>query len=90
TVYKSLKFRFPKIQIAQDHCMLKVPIIGEVVFKSSLSRFASTLEITVQSGMSLTRALDRVSLATGNSKYDQAALDIKKSINEGASCKEAI
>ncbi|ABO46973.1 type II secretion system F family protein [Francisella tularensis] len=90
TVYKSLKFRFPKIQIAQDHFILKVPIIGEVVFKSSLARFASTLEITVQSGMSLTRALDMVSLATGNAKYDQAALDIKKSINEGASFKEAI
>ncbi|ALB01672.1 type II secretion system protein F [Francisella persica ATCC VR-331] len=89
-VYKSLKFRFPKIQIAQDHFMLKIPIIGEVIFKSSLARFASTLEITIQSGMSLTRALDMVSLATGNAKYDQAALDIKKSINEGTSFKEAI
>lgn len=78
TVYKSLKFRFPKIQIAQDHFMLKVPIIGEVIFKSSLARFASTLEITVQSGMSLTRSLDMVSLAAGNAKYDQVALDIKK------------
>lgn len=78
SVFKSLKFRFPKIQIAQDHFMLKVPIIGEVIFKSALARFASTLEITVQSGMSLTRALDMVSLATGNAKYDQAAIDIKK------------
>lgn len=40
--------------------------------------------------MSLTRALDIVSLATGHAKYDQAALDIKKSINEGMSFKEAI
>ncbi|AJC48783.1 type II secretion system F family protein [Allofrancisella guangzhouensis] len=90
SVYKSLKFKYPKIQIFQDHFMLKIPIIGEVVFKSALARFSSTLEITVQSGMSLTRALDMVSLATGNAKYDQAALDIKKSINEGASFKDAI
>ncbi|AFJ43704.1 PulF, Type II secretory pathway, component PulF [Francisella orientalis str. Toba 04] len=70
--------------------MLKIPIIGEVIFKSALARFASTLEITVQSGMSLTRALDMVSLATGNAKYGQAAINIKKSISEGASFKEAI
>ncbi|KEI35672.1 type IV fimbrial assembly protein PilC [Francisella sp. W12-1067] len=89
-VYKSLKLKYPRIQIFQDHFMLKIPIIGEVVFKSALARFSSTLEITVQSGMSLTRALDMVSLATGNAKYDQAALDIKKSINEGASFKDAI
>ncbi|MDE5016745.1 type II secretion system F family protein, partial [Francisella tularensis subsp. holarctica] len=42
TFYKSLKFRFPKILIAQVHFMLIVQIIGEVVFKSSLARFAST------------------------------------------------
>ncbi|MED7819316.1 MULTISPECIES: type II secretion system F family protein [unclassified Francisella] len=90
TAFKSLKFKYPKIQIAQDHFMLKIPIIGEVIFKSALARFASTLEITVQSGMSLTRALDMVALATGNAKYDQAAVDIKKSITEGASFKEAI
>jgi type IV pilus assembly protein PilC len=90
TIFKSLKFKYPKIQIAQDHFMLKIPIIGEVIFKSALARFASTLEITVQSGMSLTRSLDMVALATGNAKYDQAAVDIKKSISEGASFKEAI
>jgi type IV pilus assembly protein PilC len=90
TIYKSLKFKYPKIQVYQDHFMLKIPIIGEVVFKSSLARFASTLEITVQSGMSLTRSLDMVALATGNAKYDQAALDIKKSINEGVTFKDAI
>ncbi|MGQ4004809.1 type II secretion system F family protein [Francisellaceae bacterium CB52] len=90
TIFKSLKFRYPKIQVYQDHFMLKFPIIGEVIFKSALARFASTLEITVQSGMSLTRALDMVALATGNAKYDQSALDIKKSISEGASFKEAI
>lgn len=90
SVFKSLKFKYPKIQIYQDHFMLKVPIIGEVIFKSALARFASTLEITTQSGMSLTRALDMVALSTGNAKYDQAALDIKKSISEGTSFKEAI
>lgn len=90
TAFKSLKFKYPKIQVYQDHFMLKVPIIGEVMFKSALARFSSTLEITVQSGMSLTRALDMVALATGNAKYDQSALDIKKSISEGASFKEAI
>ena len=90
TVFKSLKFKYEKIQIYQDHIMLKFPIIGELLFKSALARFASTLEITVQSGMSLTRALDMVALATGNAKYDQSAIDIKKSISEGASFKEAI
>ncbi|MFC4891964.1 type II secretion system F family protein [Pseudofrancisella aestuarii] len=90
SVFKSLKFKYPKIQVYQDHFMLKIPIIGEVIFKSALARFASTLEITTQSGMSLTRALDMVALSTGNAKYDQAALDIKKSISEGTSFKEAI
>ena len=90
TVFKSIKFKYEKIQIYQDHIMLKFPIIGELLFKSALARFASTLEITVQSGMSLTRALDMVALATGNAKYDQSAIDIKKSISEGASFKEAI
>ena len=90
TIFKILKAKFPKIAIYQDFFMLKIPIIGEVILKSSLARFASTLEITVHSGMNLSRALEVVSLATGNAKYDMACEEINDSISEGVSFSEAI
>ena len=90
TLFKAAKFKYPEIKRRQDYFMLKVPIIGEVIYKSSLARFASTLEITTQSGMSLTRSLEMVALATGNAKYDEASLEIRQNINEGVSFKDAI
>ena len=88
--YKYAKLKYPKVQIFQDYFILKVPIIGDIIHKSALARFSSTLEITVQSGLNLSRALDMVSLATGNSKFNKATIDIKKSISEGATFKDAI
>ena len=89
-IYKYAKLKYPMVQIFQDYFILKVPIIGDIIHKSALARFSSTLEITVQSGLNLSRALDMVSLATGNSKFNEATIDIKKSISEGATFKDAI
>ena len=72
-----------------DLYLLKIPIIGVIITKSSFARFAQTMQITVSSGMHLVDALDSVATATGNWKYEKATLEMKKHITEGNSIFEA-
>lgn len=49
-----------------DRYMLKIPIIGGILYKSAVARYARTLSTTFAAGVPLVEALDSVSGATGN------------------------
>lgn len=82
---RSLKFRE-----FVDKAMLKLPIIGKILEKSSMARFARTLATTFAAGMPLVEALQAVSGATGNLVYEYATLNIKDNISSGISVNEAM
>ena len=46
--------------------MLKMPVIGQILHKSAIARFARTLAVTFAAGVPLVEALDSVAGATGN------------------------
>ena len=66
-----------------DRISLKLPIIGGVLEKSALSRFARTLATTFAAGVPLVDALKTVAGATGNVVYGDATLQIRDDVATG-------
>jgi len=73
----------PAIQRNVDRWMLKVPVIGEIMHNSAISRFARTLALTFKAGVPLVEALGTVAGATGNIIYDEAVSKIRDDVAVG-------
>ncbi|RMO92274.1 Type IV pilus bioproteinsis protein PilC [Pseudomonas syringae pv. philadelphi] len=78
TYKKSQKFRD-----SLDRFLLKVPIIGPLIFKSSVARYARTLATTFAAGVPLVEALDSVAGATGNVVFRNAVNKVKQDVSTG-------
>jgi type IV pilus assembly protein PilC len=68
-----------------DRLMLKIPIIGNILHKGALARFARTLAITFKAGVPLVEALESVAGATGNIVYADATRAIQADVAVGHS-----
>ncbi|MFA1030588.1 Type IV pilus bioproteinsis protein PilC [Pseudomonas syringae pv. helianthi] len=66
-----------------DRFFLKVPIIGPLIFKSSVARYARTLATTFAAGVPLVEALDSVAGATGNVVFRNAVHKVKQDVSTG-------
>jgi len=77
------KKRFPAFNDALDKAAIKAPIIGNIVFKATIARFARTLATTFAAGVPLVDALESVAGATGNVIYRNAVNKIKEDVSSG-------
>jgi len=75
--------RSEKMRDSLDRFVLKIPVVGEIIYKSSVARFARTLSTTFAAGVPLTDALDSVSGATGNVVFRNATQKIKSDVSTG-------
>jgi type IV pilus assembly protein PilC len=66
-----------------DTWLLKFPLIGTLMYKSAVARYARTLSTTFAAGVPLVEALDSVAGATGNIVFKQAVLRIKQDVSTG-------
>jgi len=66
-----------------DRLLLKVPIVGDILYKSSVARFARTLSTTFAAGVPLVDALDSVAGATGNVIFRSATMKVKNDVSSG-------
>ncbi|PBQ13525.1 type II secretion system F family protein [Pseudomonas syringae] len=66
-----------------DRFLLKIPIIGPLIFKSSVARYARTLATTFAAGVPLVEALDSVAGATGNVVFRNAVHKVKQDVSTG-------
>jgi len=66
-----------------DRMSLKIPVIGSVLEKAALSRFARTLATTFAAGVPLVDALKTVAGATGNVVYGDAVMQIRDDVATG-------
>ncbi|SFO70398.1 type IV pilus assembly protein PilC [Ectopseudomonas composti] len=82
-VLKEANLRSEKFRDSKDRLLLKVPIVGEILYKSSVARFARTLSTTFAAGVPLVDALDSVAGATGNVKFRNAVGQIKNDVSSG-------
>ncbi len=68
-----------------DRFVLKIPIIGGILNKASLARFARTLSTMFAAGVPLVEALESVAGATGNVVYQDAVLKMREEVATGQS-----
>ncbi|WOG26397.1 type II secretion system F family protein [Endozoicomonas sp. 8E] len=66
-----------------DRITLKIPVIGVILDKSAVARFARTLSTTFAAGVPLVDALDSVAGAAGNIVYFDATRQIKEDVSNG-------
>ncbi|MDO6749671.1 type II secretion system F family protein, partial [Gilvimarinus sp. 1_MG-2023] len=66
---KELKLLRSKFSYFIDRFMLKVPIVGDILYQSIMARFASTLSTTFAAGVPLIDELNSVAGAAGNRLY---------------------
>ncbi|KSW26201.1 MULTISPECIES: type II secretion system F family protein [unclassified Pseudomonas] len=66
-----------------DRATLKLPIVGGIIYKSAVARYARTLSTTFAAGVPLVEALDSVSGATGNVVFRNAVTKIKQDVSSG-------
>ena len=77
--------RSEKMQGTMDRLMLKLPVIGEIIRKATIARFARTLSTMFSAGVPLVEALDSVAGAAGNRVYYDATKRIQSEISTGTS-----
>lgn len=77
--------RSEKMQRTMDRLMLKVPVFGDLVNKSSVARWTRTLSTMFAAGVPLVEALDSVGGASGNAVFKDATDQIQKDVSTGAS-----
>ena len=73
-----------------DRMMLKFPIIGPILVKSAIARFARTLSTMFAAGVPLVEAMQSVAGATGNIVYEEATLRMKDEVATGQRLQRAM
>lgn len=81
--FKHAMKRSQKLRDTVDRWLLKVPIVGAILYKSAVARYARTLSTTFAAGVPLVDALDSVSGATGNVVFKNAVNRIKADVSTG-------
>src|SRR5581483_8871116 len=77
------KKRSRKMREFLDRLILKVPIIGPILNKAAIARYARTLSTMFAAGVPLVEALESVAGATGNIVYENAVLRMKDEVATG-------
>jgi len=78
-----LKKTSKKFNHGLDKVMLKLPVLGAIVRKAAIARYARTLATMFAAGVPLVEAMDSVSGAVGNVVYGAAVLKIRDEVATG-------
>jgi type IV pilus assembly protein PilC len=82
--------RSRKLREVLDRTALRIPIIGPILNKASVARFARTLSTMFAAGVPLVEALESVAGATGNIVYENAVLKIRDEVATGQRLQRAM
>ncbi len=73
-----------------DRAILKMPVIGPIMEKAAIARYARTLSTMFSAGVPLVEALESVAGATGNIVYEIGVLQIKDEVATGQRLQQAM
>jgi type IV pilus assembly protein PilC len=82
--------RSHKLREYEDRLLLKMPIIGNILEKAAVARFARTLSTMFSAGVPLVEALQSVAGATGNVVYENAVLAMRDEVSTGQRLQRAM
>jgi type IV pilus assembly protein PilC len=76
--------RSEKMQKAMDRLLLKIPVFGDLLYKSAVARWTRTLATMFAAGVPLVEALDSVGGASGNAVFAEATEKIQREVSTGS------
>jgi type IV pilus assembly protein PilC len=82
--------RSRKMQLWFDRVLLKFPVVGPILIKAAIARFARTLSTMFAAGVPLVEAMQSVAGATGNIVYEEATLRMKDEVATGQRLQRAM
>ena len=88
--FSQLKRRSVKFANYLDILVLKIPVLGEILRKAIIARFARTLSTTFAAGVPLVEALESAAGASGNVIYRQAIIQIRNAVSTGQTLKDSM
>jgi type IV pilus assembly protein PilC len=89
-IFREALKRSPALAYAKDRYILKIPIIGQIIYLSVMARFARTLATTFAAGVPLIDALTSVAGAAGNKIYADAIIRVKEDVSTGIQLNTAL
>ncbi len=81
--FKEAKRRSPKFAHALDRLVLKLPIIGDILTKAIIARYARTLSTMFAAGVPLVEAMESVAGAAGNQVYADGIMQMRDDVATG-------
>ena len=80
----------PNGKRAFDRFILKIPVVGDLIMKIVISRFASTLALLIRSGVNIISALPVLEDVVGNEVYAEILAEARGRVREGVSLSQPI
>ena len=68
---------------ALDRCLLRLPLVGTLLYKSALARYARTLATTFAAGVPLVQALNSVAGAMGSRRFSDTVREVSAAVASG-------
>ena len=82
--------RSAKFRRGVDLFLLKIPVVGDLLSKSAIARFARTLATMFSAGVPLVEAMESVAGATGNALYSEAVLKMRDDAATGTQLQQSM
>lgn len=82
-IFKKAKEKSKQFNRFLDRLVLKLPIVGNILEKSVIARFARTLSTMFAAGVPLVEAMETVAGTVGNSLYGEAVLVMRDEVATG-------
>ncbi|MCY4754100.1 type II secretion system F family protein [Pelomonas aquatica] len=76
--------RSESMQKRMDRLLLKIPVFGDLMYKSAVARWTRTLATMFAAGVPLVEALDSVGGASGNAVFQEATEQIQRDVSTGS------
>jgi type IV pilus assembly protein PilC len=91
-IYAVLESKKRSIKVAHlfDRVMLKIPVIGDILYKSAVARFSRTLATMFAAGTPLVEAMTSVAGACGNIVFYEATLIMRDEVTTGTQLQVAM
>jgi len=84
------KRRSRKMRHFLDRISLKLPVIGPILQKAAVARYARTLSTMFSAGVPLVEALESVAGATGNIVYEDGVMQMRDEVATGQRLQQAM
>lgn len=82
-IYRKILQSSKKARDRQDKALLRAPVVGPLLHKAAVAKFARTLSTTFAAGVPLVEALESAAGASGNALYRDAILKIRDDVTTG-------